>query len=124
MTLAEIANEIKEFTAARDWKNDDPNQLLVALNIELGELAEHFMWKKGFAENYSNDDKKMLAYEMVDILIYLLQIANKCGIDDLGEHYQNKIKRLGEKYPVGMKDGEWHARHEEYKQTGKNKLYT
>ncbi len=123
MTITEISKEIAEFTQARDWKNDNPSHLLVALNTEVGELSEYFLWKSKFDEDLSEEERRTLAYEMVDVLIYLLQISNKCGIEDLGTYYQEKIKKLGDKYPVDMNQTEWRKRHEEYKQNGKNKLY-
>lgn len=122
MTLKEIAIEIKEFSKERNWKNNDPSQLLVALNTELGELSEHFLWKNQFDE-MSEDKKKEIGFEMVDILFYLLQFANKCGIDDLGALYSEKIKKLAIKYPVGFNKTQYEQQRDLYKKTGKNKLY-
>lgn len=123
MTIAQIAKEIKEFTQARNWKNDDPNELLVALSIELGELGEHFLWMKEFPKDLSEEKKKVIGFEMVDILIYLLQIANKTGIEDLGKLYKDKIEKLGKKYPVGITNENYHKQRADYKKSGKNKLY-
>lgn len=123
MTLKQIAKEIKDFTAVRNWKNDDPNQLLVALNTELGELGEHFLWMKEFPKNLTEEKKKEIGFEMVDILIYLLQIGNKSGIEDLGKLYEEKIKKLAKKYPVGITDKNYHKQRQAYKKSGKNKLY-
>lgn len=123
MTIAEIANEIAEFSLARGWKNNDPNQLLVALNTEIGELSEHFLWANRFPDDLTEVKRTELAYELVDVLIYLLQISNKCGIKDLGKYYKDKIKRLALKYPVDITHSDWKNRHEEYKKSGKNKLY-
>jgi dCTP diphosphatase len=118
-TLAGIQQEVKEFCESRNWHNNEPNHLIVSVMIELAELSEHFQWKSQFVDL---DDAKrtQIGFELVDVLIYLVQIANKCGISDITEYYNQKVPKLAEKYPVGSN---WDTQHSEYRQSGRSKSY-
>lgn len=69
---------------------------------EVGELSEIFQWK-GEVErglpNWSNDDKKHLEEEISDVLLYLVQLADVCGLD-LGQAALSKILKNAQKYPL------------------------
>ncbi|MBL8014709.1 MAG: hypothetical protein JNK26_00795 [Candidatus Doudnabacteria bacterium] len=118
-SLKQIAKQISDFADSRGWKNDEPNHLITSLMIELSELAEYFQWKKSFPE-FSNDERKAVAFELVDVLVYMLQIANKSGIKDLEPYFLLKMEKLGEKFAIGA---DWHTVHEGYRKSGKNKFY-
>ncbi|CAN1312408.1 dCTP pyrophosphatase 1 [Linum perenne] len=69
---------------------------------EVGELSEIFQWRgevgKGLP-NWSTEDKEHLEEELSDVLLYLIQLADVCGLD-LGTAALTKIVKNAIKYPV------------------------
>lgn len=58
----------------------------MAMVGEVGELCECFQWKPDEAcgtglPNWSEKDKTHLGQEMSDVLLYLVRLADKTGID-------------------------------------------
>ncbi|KAI3686535.1 hypothetical protein L1987_80214 [Smallanthus sonchifolius] len=103
VTLEELRGKVVEFAKVRNWeKYHSPRNLLLALVGEVGELSEIFQWK-GEVErglpNWSNDDKKHLEEEISDVLLYLVQLADVCGLD-LGQAALSKIVKNEQKYPL------------------------
>jgi len=49
--------------------------LAISLNLEAGEVLEHFQWKE------ASNNLDSLASELADVALYLLQIASIAGID-------------------------------------------
>ncbi len=117
-SFKEISKIVSEFCKARDWKHSSPTGLLTATYIELGELAEHYQWQKKF-KKFSEQEKKEIAYEFVDVLWYLLRLAEKSGID-IEEAFDEKIPKLEKKFPIGSDPKK---QHDLYRENGKNKLY-
>lgn len=69
---------------------------------EVGELSEIFQWKGEVAKglpNWSSDDKEHLEEELSDVLLYLVHLADVCGLD-LGQAALTKIVKNAQKYPV------------------------
>lgn len=122
MNLKELSDTIRDFRLERKWENSDPNQLISSILIEFAELAEHYQWKNEF-EKFDDEKKKEVAFEFVDVLVYLLTLAHKSGIDDIEPYFKEKIVKLAKKFPVGINDETWRKNHEEYRATGKNKTY-
>lgn len=117
-TLTEIQKEIYVFINERNWNTEHPNELITSILIELGELAEHYQWKNEY-EKYSEERKKEIGYEIVDVFVYLCRLANDTGID-ITKMFEEKLPELAKKYPVG---GDHKKAHDEYRKNGKNKLY-
>ena len=115
-TVNQLVKDVENFCSTRDWKNDDPNQLISSILIELGELAEHYQWTSKF-KDYSGEDKKEIGYEIVDVLFYLLRLAGKSGID-VEKAFSDKLQKLEAKYPVGS---DWKTQHYSYRSARKNK---
>mgnify|MGYP001239203081 CR=1 FL=1 len=117
-SLNELMKQVEEFSSERGWDNNDPNQLITAILIELGELSEHYQWSSEFKDS---DDikKKEIAYEFVDVLVYLLRLAQKSNLD-LDKAFQDKLKKLAVKYSIGS---DYSKQQDLYRKTGKNKLY-
>lgn len=69
---------------------------------EVGELSEIFQWKgevdRGLP-NWSDADKEHLEEELSDVLLYLVRLADVCGLD-LGHAALTKITKNARKYPV------------------------
>ncbi|KAK1363448.1 dCTP pyrophosphatase 1 [Heracleum sosnowskyi] len=102
VSLQELRDRLAEFARARDWEQyHSPRNLLLALVGEVGELSEIFQWK-GEVErglpNWSSDDKEHLEEELSDVLLYLVQLADVCGLD-LGKAALSKILKNAQKYP-------------------------
>lgn len=103
VSLEELRNKVAEFAKVRNWDQyHSPRNLLLALVGEVGELSEIFQWK-GEVErglpNWSSDDKKHLEEEISDVLLYLVQLADVCGLD-LGQAALSKIVKNAQKYPL------------------------
>ncbi|KAL6181660.1 hypothetical protein ACLB2K_048310 [Fragaria x ananassa] len=103
VSLQELRDRLAEFARVRDWEQyHSPRNLLLALVGEVGELSEIFQWKGEVARglpNWSSDDKEHLGEELSDVLLYLIQLADVCGVD-LGQAALSKIAKNGRKYPV------------------------
>jgi NTP pyrophosphatase (non-canonical NTP hydrolase) len=117
-SIEDITKLVTEFYQKRGWKCDDPNELMSSILIELGELAEHYQWKKKF-EKWDEIKTKTVGFEFVDVVFYLLILAHQSGID-IEKYFDMKLPLLDKKFPPGKDVLE--AR-EEYRKSGKNKLY-
>ncbi|XP_073269171.1 uncharacterized protein [Primulina huaijiensis] len=103
VSLKELRDRLEEFARVRDWEQyHSPRNLLLALVGEVGELSEIFQWKgeveKGLP-NWSLEDKRHLEDELSDVLLYLVQLANACGLD-LGQAALTKMMKNAQKYPI------------------------
>ncbi|XP_059632329.1 uncharacterized protein LOC132274974 [Cornus florida] len=102
ISLKDLSKKLQEFASARDWeKYHTPRNLLLAMVGEVGELSEIFQWKgevvKGLP-NWEESEKEHLGEELSDVLLYLIRLADICGID-LGLAATNKIVKNAIKYP-------------------------
>ncbi len=106
--LQELTDRLIAFRDARDWKQfHSLKDLILSLNLEASELLELTQWKsdKAIEELISDDGFKFRAEEeCADILLYLLLIAERAGIDLVAAAHA-KIDRNGEKYPVDKARG-------------------
>lgn len=101
--FSELTAAIREFRDARDWRQFHTlRNLIVSLNLEAGELLELMQWKNDAeVEALPADEKsaEALRDECADILLYLLLIADKAGID-LAAAAREKLAKNAAKYPV------------------------
>ncbi|ESR33504.1 hypothetical protein CICLE_v10006144mg [Citrus x clementina] len=102
VSLKDLSKQLEEFAMARDWeKFHSPRNLLLAMVGEVGELSEIFQWRgevdKGLP-NWEDADKEHLGEELSDVLLYLIRLADICGID-LGDAATKKIVKNAIKYP-------------------------
>ena len=104
--LRELRDALRSFAQARDWDRfHSPKNLAMALNVEAGELLEHFQWLgEEQSRRVDADTKQALAHEMSDVLLYLVQLADKLDVDLL-EAASDKIKVNALKYPVDKARG-------------------
>lgn len=98
----------RAFREERDWeKFQDPKSVLLALVGEVGELAELLQWlpadraKELIAEEPLHT---RVADELADVLVYLVGLAEQCGVD-LGPAALAKIKKSAGKHPVETSKG-------------------
>ncbi|KAJ1438902.1 dCTP pyrophosphatase 1 [Sesbania bispinosa] len=103
VSLQELSKRLAEFAEVRGWDQyHSPRNLLLALVGEVGELSEIFQWKGEVAKglpNWTSDDKEHLEEELSDVLLYLIRLADVCGLD-LGQAALTKIVKNAQKYPV------------------------
>ncbi len=111
MTLKDITERILAFRNARDWKQfHTPKDMLLALNIEVSELQELFLWKsEAEIQAMIEKDREEIGAELADILYWVLLLANECGID-LGAASARKMALNEAKYPVEKAKGS-HAKY-------------
>ena len=102
-SLEELAARLAEFARERDWDQfHAPKNLAMALAGEVGELLEHFQWlTEQQSADLPPDVKDAVALEMADVLLYLVRLADKLGID-LGDAAVLKIALNAAKYPAGV----------------------
>ncbi|XP_078167410.1 uncharacterized protein LOC144562124 [Carex rostrata] len=103
ISLKELSRRLQDFAMERDWEQyHSPRNLLLAMVCEVGELSEIFMWRgevpKGLP-NWEEADKEHLGEELSDVLLYLIQLSDMCGID-LGDAATKKIVKNAVKYPA------------------------
>ncbi len=102
--LAELTRRLIAFRDAREWKRFHTlKNLLLSLTLEAAEALELAQWKtdEELEKALATDDKlrARLEEECADVLLYLLLIAEKAGID-LAAAAARKIELNARKYPV------------------------
>ena len=102
-SLEALTQRLIAFRDARDWRQfHSLKDLIVSLNLEAGELLELTQWKSEDAfEREAEGDamRARLAEECADVLVYLLLIAERTGID-LPSAAAAKIAENDAKYPA------------------------
>ncbi|KAL8619093.1 hypothetical protein ACOMHN_019365 [Nucella lapillus] len=102
LTLEQLREKQVGFIDERNWDQfHAPRNVLLALVGEVGELAEIFQWKGEVTEGVpelSAKEKEHLGQEMSDVLLYLVDLANKCHVD-LPTAVLAKMKQNAQKYP-------------------------
>lgn len=99
--LQQLTEALRAFAKDRDWEPfHSPKNLASALSVEAAELLEHFQWLTEAQSRSLPPDKRVeVGAEMADVLLYLLQLADKLGID-LIDAARSKMLVNAQKYPV------------------------
>ncbi|SCX56519.1 nucleotide pyrophosphohydrolase [Variovorax sp. EL159] len=99
--LEQLNQALREFAKARDWEPfHSPKNLASALSVEAAELLEHFQWlTEAQSRSLSPEKRAEVGTEIADVFLYLLQLADKLGID-LVEAAKSKMVQNAIKYPV------------------------
>jgi NTP pyrophosphatase (non-canonical NTP hydrolase) len=96
--MKEMYQEIIKFRDERGWKgNHNVKDLAISISLEASELLENFQWKS--SEEAIKDTPQNIKEEMADVLIYLIQMADKLDVD-LEKEVFEKLKKNALKYPV------------------------
>lgn len=97
---------LREFAREREWGQfHSPKNLAAALSVEAAELLEHFQWlTEAQSRDLPDDKREQVAEELADVLLYLLQLADKLGIDPVDAARQ-KMEVNAKKYPVEQAKG-------------------
>ena len=100
-SLESLTQELREFAVERDWEQfHSPKNLAMALTVEAAELMEHFQWMQE-TESISPEPAKceQIRDEIGDVMIYLVRLAVRLGIDPLDAAIE-KLTKNRKKYPV------------------------
>lgn len=102
-SLEALTARLTAFRDARDWRQfHSLKNLILSLSLESAELLELTQWKSDEAVEQMTADagsRERLAEECADVLLYLLLIAERAGLD-LAQAAEDKIARNEAKYPV------------------------
>jgi dCTP diphosphatase len=99
--LEGLRTRLRDFAAARDWDQfHSPKKLAMALSGEAGELLEVFQWLTDEQSRRLDDKARSAAAdEIADVLLYLVRLADKLGLDPLAEAHR-KLADNERRYPV------------------------
>ena len=113
--MNELIKKIRKFREERDWDQyHSPKNLAMALMVEAGELAELFQWLTQEQSSTLPPDKLVEVKEEIgDVLIYLVNLCDKLGIDPMQAAF-DKLEKNREKYPASMVKGK-SLKYSEYK---------
>ncbi len=105
-TLILLRDELRRFAADRDWDQfHSPKNLASALSVEAAELLEPFQWlTEAQSRHLTAEQLEAVREEMADVLLYLIRLADKLGID-LAAAASDKIVRNSARYPVEKAKG-------------------
>lgn len=104
--LKSLTDALRVFADERDWAQfHSPKNLAAALTVEAGEILEHFQWlTEAQSRELPAAKRAEVADELADVLLYLLQLADKLDVDLL-DAAQAKMKKNKERYPVDKARG-------------------
>lgn len=92
MDIRDLTAEMHRFVRSQGWyEAESPRpqtlrNLAISLNLEAGEVLEHFQWDDQLIDSAAFEE------ELADVGLYLLQIASIAGID-LEEAILKKLDR-------------------------------
>jgi NTP pyrophosphatase (non-canonical NTP hydrolase) len=106
-TLTDLRDRLAAFAAEREWDQfHNPKNLAMALSAEAGELIEHFQWLNADqAQNLTPHAREEVALEAADVLLYLVRLCDKLGID-LAAAADRKLAINARKYPADKARGQ------------------
>ncbi len=104
--MQNLKQVLRTFAEEREWdKFHSPKNLSMALSVEVSELMEHFQWAtEEESKNPDHEKLDLVKDEVADVLIYLVRLADKLGIDPVKAAY-DKMKINAKKYPVNKARG-------------------
>ncbi len=106
--LEDLTAKLLAFRDARDWKQfHSLKNLILSLNLEASELLELTQWKTDDEVEQaigSEEFSQKAGEECADILLYLLLIAERAGLDLIAAA-NAKIAKNAQKYPIEKSKG-------------------
>ena len=100
-SIEKLTDDIRQFAEERDWEQfHSPKNLSMALAVEACEIMEIFQWlTQEQSKNLSEEKMTELKYELADVTIYVVRLADKLGIDLLSAT-KEKMAKNRKKYPA------------------------
>ena len=88
-SLSQLKQQVHELCLRKGWGINgvqNPQQVAMAMTVEMSELLEHFQWlnPEDVERLKRGDDPErcaMIAEEFADVMMYGLQLARTLGID-------------------------------------------
>lgn len=99
--MEDLRTATREFIEERDWEQfHSPKNLAMALSVEASEIVEHFQWLTEEQSRRLPPEKvSEVGEEIGDVMIYLVELAGKLGIDPV-EAAWSKLEINEGKYPA------------------------
>jgi dCTP diphosphatase len=97
----QLRHQVAAFAQDRDWDQfHSIRNLILAMVGEVGEVAEVVQWVSDdkIEELLNSGGRERLAQELADVLIYLVRVADKSGVD-LAKAVSDKLAENDAKYP-------------------------
>ncbi|MFF7729105.1 nucleotide pyrophosphohydrolase [Streptomyces sp. NPDC008001] len=108
MTIRTLQAQLADFAKERDWEQfHTPENLVMALAGEAGELLEVFQWltpEESDDVMREPDRARAVREEMADVFVYLLRLADVLGID-VAQALKDKIETNRHRYPAHLARG-------------------
>jgi len=100
-SLSDLRERLRQFAAERDWEQFHvPKNLAMSVAIEAAEIMEHFQWLTPEQSAALPESQRIaVAYEIADVLLYLVRLADVLDIDPL-EAALDKMAINARKYPT------------------------
>ena len=97
----DLTERLAQFAKERDWGQfHSPKNLAMALIVEAGELVEPLQWlSEDESYTLSEAQRQAVSEEAADVLLYLLRLCDRLGID-LEQAAWAKIAKNAVKYPA------------------------
>ncbi|WP_019584711.1 nucleotide pyrophosphohydrolase [Deinococcus apachensis] len=103
MDIPALQEQLRLFAQERNWEEyHSPKNLVMALSVEVAELMEHFQWlteEQSRRPGQAGADVTGIEEEVADVMIYLLQLSDRLGIDLEGA-VERKMRRNAVKHPA------------------------
>ena len=111
-TLSFLKEQVHAMCLRKGWGVEgvqNPQQVAMAMTVEMSELLEHFQWMndedvRALLDGENPDEVAAIAEEFADVMMYGLQLASALHIDITGQVLRKidivdhrSAKRLGEK---------------------------
>ncbi|MCB5190015.1 nucleotide pyrophosphohydrolase [Methylobacillus arboreus] len=105
-SLDQLRARINHFVQERNWEQfHTPKNLAMAMIVEAAEIVEHFQWDTPAESAALSEQRKTeIGHELADTFVYLLRIAEVCGIDLIAAA-NDKIDLNAKKYPADKARG-------------------
>jgi len=98
-----LQDALRAFARQRDWEQfQTPKNLSMAIAVEAAELLEQFQWltaAESEADALTEEKLRAVSFEMADILMYLLRLADRLQVDLLAAATE-KMALNEQRYPA------------------------
>ena len=92
-TLNTLKEQVNQLCLRKGWGVDgvqNPQQVAMAMTVEMSELLEHFQWLnpedvQALIEGRDPERRAMIAEEFADVMMYGLQLMRTLDIDITGQ---------------------------------------
>ena len=105
-SITKLREKIRLFASERDWNQfHTPKNLAMALSVEASEIVELFQWLTAEeSQSLSAAKRQALEEEIGDVMIYLINLGDKFGIDPI-RAAEKKLAINAKKYPAKLVKG-------------------